>query len=89
MAPLLTSYNLNNSFDMVDLPDPLAPTIAVVVPGAPDLRGPVVHPHGQAHLAQVVEGVESAHARADDDGVVVLGRPALRRARHGVLPTSG
>ena len=47
--------------------------IAIPVPGAADAGAGLEHEHPQAELAQTVELVEARNARADDEGVVVLG----------------
>src|SRR5258707_1651796 len=47
--------------------------IAIPVPGAADARPGLEHADPQPQLAQPVELVEARYARADDEGVEVLG----------------
>ena len=51
--------------------------VTVVPPSATDIAGAVVHPHGKAHLAQVMQGIHAADTRPDDHHVIVFDRSAV------------
>ena len=66
------------------------PRIPIIPPGPTHVGGAIIDAHGEAHLAQVMQGIHPAHTGTDNHGVVGFNRSIFRRSllfvAHSISP---